>query len=160
MKCKNKIIKKNIWAVTLVLMVLFMFGHQTSSAKSDTNPGQKLDTAKEKTTQAGQAVSDYAYAKKEEYIKIMKTKLNELEKEINDLDKQAKRAKSKAKTVAKKKIKALKKDFRKLGKKMDALESSTENKWDDVKAKYNQSVDEMISSIRTGREWLSKKIAP
>ncbi|MGZ3809083.1 MAG: sll1863 family stress response protein [Bacteriovorax sp.] len=141
----------------LLLSTFFVSGHQSSFAQETS---QKKEEAKEKIKEAKQAVSDYTYAQKEEFVSKMKLELDGLKKDLADLETKAKKASSTAKVEADNKIQKVKLDVKKLNDQIETVKGSSESEWEKIKNRFNDSMSEAKDAVAKSRKWLSEKIAP
>jgi hypothetical protein len=150
--------KKQMYLITLLVSAFFITGYQKINAQQSTE--QNKATATEKVKEAGVAVRDYTYSQKEEFITKTKTELNDLKKELADLEIKAKQTTGTAKAEAAKKIQDVKVSINKLNGQLETIKAATESQWNELKNKFNKSMDSAKASIAKSRKWLSEKIAP
>jgi len=153
--------KTKILIIVLSSIAIFATGCQKNNlmdVASSTGTERRLDTVKEEVKEAGSSVNDYAYSQKDEYLSKMKMEIKKLKQALANLERQARRTNVRAKAGAAKNFQTIKNNVRKLDKQIDIMQSITEAKWDEVKSKFDQSIDEAKDAIEKSRIWLSIKI--
>jgi chromosome segregation ATPase len=133
---------------------------KASGPKQQGSAAVQLDKAKTETKQAAQAMRDYAYAEKAEFVDSMKKELVNIQEELDRLGTKAEEASGAAKADANVKLKAVHEKWMQTKKQLDRAESATESTWDDVKSGFKQSYTDLQDSFAKTRQWLSDKIAP
>ncbi len=122
------------------------------------------DKAKAETKEAAQAVADYAYAQKAEFVAGMKEELATMRKELDELsakvESSAADAKDDAKLEAKRKLDAARERWTNTQAKLDAAEAAAEADWEGVQRDFKQAREELSGSLDDARQWLSDKIEP
>lgn len=150
----------------LVAAAAFAVGCRSRDGKSAVAPKQgesaaaHLDKAKAETKEAAQAMQDYAYAQKAEFVAKMKRELASIQEELDRLGAKVDRASGTAKADAKVRLEAVREKWAQTKKQLDRAESTTESTWDDVKNGFKQSYTDLKDSFDKTRQWLSDKIAP
>jgi Arc/MetJ family transcription regulator len=119
-----------------------------------------LEKAKVETKQAAQAMRDYAYAEKAEFVAKMKKDLVGIQEELDQLGAKVERASGSAKADAKVKLATVREKWAQAKKQLDRAETATESNWNDVKSGFKQSYVDLKDSFDSARQWLSDKIAP
>ena len=119
-----------------------------------------LDKAKAETKQAAQAMRDYAYAEKTEFVDKMKKELVSTQEELDWLSAKVESAGGAVKTDAKARLDAVREKWAQAKKQLDRAETATASDWDDVKSGFKQSYADLQDSSAQTRQWLSDKIAP
>jgi phage host-nuclease inhibitor protein Gam len=115
---------------------------------------------KQETKEAAQAMNDYAYAQKAEFVANMQVQLAEINRELDQLAAKIDKADDAARTEATPKLQALRDQVAKLNTHLDGAKSATESTWDDVKAGFNQGYSDLKDGFNQARQWVSEKIAP
>jgi predicted small secreted protein len=85
--------------------------------------------------------ADYTYEKKEEYQRELASEMRELDVKIDELKAKAGRASDSVKAEFARDMEALDRQKAVLADKMEAVNSSSASKWDDVKAGANSAMD-------------------
>jgi outer membrane murein-binding lipoprotein Lpp len=85
--------------------------------------------------------ADYTYEKKEEYQRELASEMRELDVKIDELKAKAGRASDSVKAEFARDMEALDRQKAVLANKMEAVNSSSASKWDDVKAGANSAMD-------------------
>ena len=132
----------------------------SGTSKEEASSDERLEALKEKVDDLNQDVSDYSYAQKEEFVNKMEKELARLKKDIIALEEKAKETDGSAKTEAQTRIQEIKDGTKELEKKVSMLKDATEDKWEDIKVKFNESMDDVKEAIEKSRTWISEKIAP
>lgn len=118
------------------------------------------DKAKAETKEAAQALRDYAYAEKTEFVDEMKKDLAAAQADLDRLAAEVERSRGKAKADAKLELDAAREKWTQAKAQLDAAENATEETWDDVKGGFKKSYGELEGSIANARQWLSDEIEP
>jgi hypothetical protein len=119
-----------------------------------------LDEVKAETKEMAQAMRDYAYAEKSEFVARMKKDLVSTQEELDRLGVKVAEAGGAAKIDAKAKLESVREKWAQAKKQLDRAETATESNWDDVKNGFKRSYVELKESFDWTRQWLSDKIAP
>ena len=121
---------------------------------------EQREKAKVEAQEAKQALQDYAYAQKAEFIAQMKKDLAETEQELDRLSAKVDESTGAAKADAKLKLDAVREQCVQAKRKIDEAEAATETTWDEVKVSARRSYGEMKESFDETRQWVSDKIEP
>jgi uncharacterized protein YicC (UPF0701 family) len=132
----------------------------TNGIPHDSAAAIQLDKAKAATAAAAQAVEDYAYARKAEFVAKMRREMLATQEELDRLAAKAERASGTAKADAQTKLAAAREKWTKTKQQLDQAERATESTWEDVKSDVKASYGGLKSSVDDTRRWLSDKIAP
>jgi hypothetical protein len=132
----------------------------SNGTPQDSASAFQLGKAKAATAEATQAMEDYAYARKAEFVAKMNKDLGVLQDEVNLLAAKADGARGAAKADAKDQLAAVHAKWTKTKQQLDQAENATESTWDDVKNGFKESYAGLKDSVVTTRQWLSDKIAP
>jgi hypothetical protein len=119
-----------------------------------------LDKVKVETREAAQAMRDYAYAEKAEFVAKMKQEMIATQEELDRLGAKVDAAGDSAKADAKVRLAAVRAKWVQAKAQLDRAESATESTWDDVKFGFKRSYVDLKDSFNSTRQWLSDKIAP
>jgi chromosome segregation ATPase len=158
--------RHTILVIAFLLVAAFAVGCKSTDGKSAAetkqreNAAAQLDKAKTETKEAAQAVQDYAYAQKTEFVEKMKKELVEIQEELDRLSAKVERSSAAAKADAKVKLEAVREKWAQAKKQLDQAESATESTWDDVKGGFKKLYGELKDSFDKTRQWLSDKIEP
>ena len=93
-------------------------------------------------------------------LESLLSKQPELRAELDRLKGEADKAAKEQKAEAKAKIEATHKKYAQAEAQLDKAENATEATWNDVKAKFRKSYDDLKDSVDKTRRWLSEKIKP
>jgi hypothetical protein len=151
-------------AILFVASVLFGCTPRKERAESEPESGLatevQKDKAKTETKEAAQAIRDYSYAEKAEFVDKMKKELGEVEREMDRLSAKVDSSGSAAKTDAKQKLEAVRAQWTKAKEQLAQAESATQASWSDVRDAFKESYGTMHDSFDKTRQWLSDKIEP
>ena len=158
--------RHTILVITFLIVTALAVGCKSTDEKSAAGPkpsgtaAAQLDQAKTETKEAAQAMQDYAYAQKAEFVDKMKKELVGIQEELDRLSAKVDRSSGAAKAEAKTQLEAVREKWAQAKKQLDQAESATESTWDDVKSGFKKSYDELKDSFEKTRQWLSEKIKP
>ncbi len=107
-----------------------------------------------------QAMKDYTYAQKAEFIGEMKKELAKIQIELDRFAAKVDRTNGSAKADARIRLAEVREKWIMAKDQLDQAESSTESTWNDVKAGFKKVYGDLKSSFDTMRQWLSDKIEP
>jgi hypothetical protein len=139
---------------------------QSTAAKSATETKQQetaalqLGKAKAATAEAAQAMEDYAYTQKTEFVAKMNKGLVATQEELDRLAGKVESSTGAAKADAKAKLQAVRDKWSQTKQQLNQVENATESTWNDVKKSFKDSYAVLKASIDDTRQWLSDKIAP
>lgn len=158
---KNMSYAKLVFAFLLIVVVMVgcRSAEMTESSEKPTAAVQ-LDKAKTKTKEAAQAMQDYSYAQKADFVDKTKKELVQIEEELDRLYAKVEKSNGAVKADAKIKLDAVREKWAQAKKQLDLAESATESTWDDVKSDFKNSYEKMKDGYEETRQWLSKKIEP
>ena len=131
-----------------------------AKTKSDETASRELGKAKAATGEAAQAMVDYAYTRKAEFVVLMNQELVATQEELDRLAAQAEHGKDATKADAKAKLEAVRGKLAQTKRQLDQAENATESTWTDVKSGCKESYAGLQESIGITRRWLSDKLAP
>jgi small-conductance mechanosensitive channel len=158
--------RHTILVATVLSVAALAVGCTSKDGKSAVAPKQgetaavHLDKAKAETKEAAQAMREYAYVEKAEFVAKMKKELVSTQEELDRLGAKVDGASGAAKADAKVKLAAVREKWAQAKKQLDGAETATESNWDDVKNGFKQSYADLKDSFNKTRQWLSDKIAP
>ena len=118
------------------------------------------DKAKKETKEAEQAIKDYAYAQRAEFVAQMKAESAKINEELDRLAAKIEKTSDTAHAEAKSKLQALREKAVQLNKQLDEANGASESTWDSIKVASKKSFEEFKTSFQQSRQWLSEKIAP
>ncbi len=113
--------------------------------------------------QAKQAVTtakDYAYQVRGEFIKDMEDELTAMKRTLQQLSDKVARTDHAAKADAKARLVAVGEKVTQLNNALEKAKHAPETGWDQMKADYQKSNQNLKDSVAQARTWLSEKIAP
>lgn len=160
-KTRSSNMKRNL-TITFLSAAAFAVGCNSKVEESTppTNIQAAADTAKAETKEAANAIKDYAYAQRAEFVKEMQSESAAMNSELDRLAEKVESAKEPAKAEAQAKLKALREKADQLNKQLDEAKDATESTWDNIKSSSKKSYEELKESFQESRQWLSEKIAP
>jgi chromosome segregation ATPase len=135
-------------------------GKSAAEAKHHEDAAAQLDKAKTETKEAAQAVQDYAYAQKAEFVEKMKKELADIQEELDRLSAKVERSNGAAKADAEAKLEVVREKWAQAKKQLDQTESATESTWNDVESAFKKLYGELKDSFEKTRQWLSDTIKP
>lgn len=151
-------------AIACLFLAALAVGCKPSSEPPATEGRQatarQLDQAKQETQAASQAMNDYAYTQKAEFVATMQTQLAEINRDLDQLAAKIEKADDAAKAEATPRLQALRAQVAKLNTHLDDAKNATESTWDEVKAGFKQGYSELKDGFNQARQWVSEKIAP
>jgi uncharacterized coiled-coil protein SlyX len=118
------------------------------------------DKVKTETKEAVQAIQDYTYAQKAEFVAETQKELAEFQTALDRLAARVDRSRGEAKADAKIRLDAVRENWARAKTQLGQAESATEATWNDVKRGLQKSRDELKESFENSRQWLSDKIEP
>ena len=154
------------------LVIPFLFGAalatgckaKAEKSAAETKPDEaaalQLGKAKTATREAAQAMEDYAYTRKAEFVVKMNKEMVAIREEVDRLAAKVDSSAGAGKDEAKAKLEAVRERFAQTKKQLDQAENATESTWGDVKSGFKESYAGLKDSIGITRQWLSDKIAP
>jgi hypothetical protein len=149
--------KNTLLAVSFFAVTAFTVGCRQTEENST---AQQLDKVKTETKADAQAMKDYTFAQKAEFVADMQVQLDALNKDLDTLSAKIEKSGDAAKAEAKPKLQALRDEAAKMNKQLDDARSATESTWDSVKASSKKDYDALKHDFQQARQWVSDKIAP
>jgi hypothetical protein len=134
--------------------------NSATRARQDEIVALRLNNAKAETKEAAQAIEDYAYARKAEFVARMKEELVAIQEELDRLAAKADSSAGAVKAEAQTRLEAAREKFAQTKKSLEEEENATDSTWDDVKIGFLESYAGLKGSVETARQWLGAKIAP
>jgi hypothetical protein len=154
---KGKIMRQAI----LIIISFFVAALVMGCTSKEANPtAVQLEKAKMETKEAVQAMKDYNYAQKAEFVDKMKKDLAETQHEFDRLSAKIDRANAATKADAKIKLNALREKWAQAKDRLEKAENATESTWNDVKADLRKAYGELKEASDSTRQWVSDKIEP
>jgi uncharacterized coiled-coil protein SlyX len=163
---KGSIMRHAILIVTLFIVAGLAAGCSPTEGKAAEGPKQvepasiERDKVKTETKEAVQAMQEYTYAQKAEFVDATQKELAEIQAELDRLTDRVDRSKGAAKADAKMRLDAVRENWARAKTQLDLAETATEATWNDVKRGLQKSRDELMESFENSRQWLSDKIEP
>ena len=145
--------RHTILVITFLIVAALAVGCTSTDGKPEGGP-------KQSETAPAQAMQDYTYAQKAEFVDKMKKELVEIQEELDRLSAKVDRSSGAAKADARTKLEAVREKWAQAKKQLDQAENATESTWDDVKDGAEKSYGELKDTFDKSRQWLSDKIEP
>jgi hypothetical protein len=105
-----------------------------------------------------QKTKDYTYDKKDAFVAGASADLDALDQKINELSDKAATASDSVKADAQVKLQELRDKRAVLDQKLDAVKNATEADWNDTKTAFQNSYDDVESSLKQAWQWLNDKL--
>jgi len=151
-------------AVACLAITAFAVGckpsEKASAIETPKSTGEQLDDVKQEAKEAAQAMNDYAYAQKTEFVATMQSQLDEIDRDVDELVARLEKSSAEVKAEAEPRIQALRDQMAKLTTQLDAAEDASESTWDDIKTGFTKGYDELKNGFNQARQWVSDRIAP
>lgn len=123
------------------------------------------ESVKEGTTNAWadikesmQPVADYTYEKKDVFVANAKADMDALDQKIKELSDKVAAASDSVKNDAQTKLQALHGKREELDKKFDNVKNANQADWDELKAGFKTSYDNVKASLQQAWQWLIDKL--
>ena len=126
----------------------------------ESSTAQQLDKVKTETKADAQAMKDYTFAQKADFVADMQSRVDAVNKDLDTLSAKIEKSSDTAKAEAKPKLQALRDETAKMNKQLDEARNATESTWDSVKASSKKDYDALKDDFQQARQWVSDKIAP
>jgi ABC-type transporter Mla subunit MlaD len=147
--------KNKTLVITFLSATAFVAGCDKQQSTS-----QQIDKVQAETKQAAQAMKDYTYAQKDEFVKAMQIQLTALNQDLDKLSAKIDNSSDAVKAEAKPKLQALRDQATQLNQQLADAQNATESTWDSVKSGSQKTYDALSKSFTEVRQWVSDKIAP
>jgi predicted outer membrane protein len=157
-KTRSSRMKRNL-TITFLSASAFAVGCD-SKVEEPPNIQAAAEKATLETKEAAQAIKEYAYAQRAEFVEKMQSESAAMNAELDLLAEKVESAKEPAKAEAQAKLKALREKADELNKHLDKAKDATASTWDSIKSASKESYEELKVSFQESRQWLSEKIAP
>ena len=150
---------------------IFMAGTQVAGCKPpDTKAAPVLDQqkaatiqlekAKVETKQAAEAIADYTYAQKDQFIATMKKELENTQAELARLTTQVENGTQTLKADATIRLDLARAKWMRARDELKQADNATNSTWEQIKGGFKSAYGEMHDNVAQTRQWLSEKIAP
>ena len=135
-------------------------GAPTAAPASGATPAGDFEHAKAQTKEATEAIADYAYAQKSEFVDRMAGELRDIEKELDELAAKVDQSSDEASSDAKARLQTAREKWTEAKQRLDQAERATESDWDEVMRSFDASWSALQDDVGKARRWLSDQIAP
>jgi chromosome segregation ATPase len=149
--------KNTLLAITFFAIASFTVGCKPSD---DASTSQQLDKVKAETKADAQAIKNYTFAQKAEFVAQMQGQLDALNKDLDALSAKIESSSDAVKADAKPKLQALRDQAAVMNRQLDQARNATESTWDSAKASAEKAYDALKNDFQQARQWVSDKIAP
>lgn len=152
---------------TAALIAVGLLSGCTSSAEKSEDAPNRVETVsnardhvKTQMKKTAQAMENYTYAQKAEFVTATKKELSDIKTEMDRLSDKVAGSDDETRTSAEIKLTAMQKAWAQTNEQLNQAESVTEDAWNDVKQNVRKSRDGLKESFEQTRQWLSDKIEP
>lgn len=160
--------RHTILVVTFLLAAALAAGCTSNEASAAVPPpppteaiaATQLAEAKAESKEAAQAIDEYVFAKKIDFVANMKNELTAIQAELDKLALKIDRADGAVKADAIIKLDSLRTKWAETKMQLNLAETASEDGWNDVKAGFRKSHADLVASFEATRQWLSDKIEP
>jgi chromosome segregation ATPase len=149
--------KNTSLAITFLAVAAFAVGCKPAE---DTSTAGQLDKIKTETKADAQAMKDYTFAQKADFVAQMQGQVDALNKDLDQLSAKIDKSSDAVKADAKPKLQALRDQAAQMNKQLDEARNATESTWGSVKASSQKAWDGLKDDFQKARQWASDKIAP
>lgn len=149
-------LRHTILVITFPLVTALAVGCGSKQGES----AAARDRAMMETEEAAQAMQDYAYAQKAEFVDEMRRELADIQEELDRLSARVERSSGVAKAEARTQLDAVREKWAQVNTQLDQAESANESTWDDMMGAFKESYAALEDSFEKTRQWMSDKIAP
>ncbi len=149
--------KHTRWIITFLMVTGLTLG---CTPKDPESTAVQLDKVKKETKEAAQAIQDYTFAQKADFVDKMEQKLRDIQEEMDRLSAKVDESGAEARADAKDQLEAARENWDQAKKQLDKAVDATESTWDDVKGAFQDAYHGLEESFEKTRNWLSAKIEP
>jgi hypothetical protein len=122
--------------------------------------GGALGDVRSETRDAADALRDYGYAQRIEFVDGMRQDMAEVRRELDAYATDVERAGENARAEAREKLRDLNQKAQDLERRLGQLGNASEQQWEETKDSFRDAYEDFRESLRESREWLSDKIEP
>ncbi|MCK9463682.1 MAG: hypothetical protein M0R80_29025 [Proteobacteria bacterium] len=159
--------RQAILVITFLLAVALAAGCDSKVANAAIPPSPtdaiaaaQLAEAKAESKEAAQAIDEYVFAKKVDFVANMRNELTAIQAEMDKIALKVDRADGAVKADAIIKLDALRTKWAETKMQLNLAETAGEEGWNDIKAGFRKSHADLVASFEATRQWLSDKIEP
>jgi len=149
-----------ILATALAVGCKWTTEESTSDKAQDATAALALERAKAEAREAAQAIGDYAYTRRAEFVARMDKELVPIQEELDRLTGKVDSSAAAARAEARSQLEAARAEFARTKRLLGQAESATEPAWDEVRSGFKQSYANLKDSVQATRQWLGERIAP
>lgn len=146
--------KNRKWLIAILFATSFAVGCSMGKTAD-----RQLKPVKIEITRATQAMQDYPYAQKDEFVAVMQTRLNMLNLDLYQVIAKVDGSSDALKAVAKPKLRALLDQAAQLRQQLADAPNATESTWDSVMAGTKKNYDTMAGGVLDAHKWAGDKIS-
>jgi len=132
----------------------------SSESEGAGSASDERERAARETGEAADALRDYAYAQKEEFVLSATREIAELTREMERLKAEADHSAGAARADAEAKLELLKAKLAAAQAEVDEAKAATAANWQSVQDRYKKLRTDLRASVRDMRVWLSETIKP
>ena len=133
---------------------------EAAGPKPSENAALELGKAKAETRETAVAMESYAYARKAEFVAVMKKELVSTRSDLDGLAAKVESSAGTARAEARAAFATARERMAQTTKQLDLAERATESTWDAVKSGFRESYAGLKDSVAATRRWLSDEVAP
>ena len=158
--------RNTTWLIPFLGVAALTLSCTSAEGKAAPEPIPGETAAKEsgnaisETAEAAEAISEYAYAQKAEFVAKTKQELLRIQQELDRFSAQADGAGDAVKLEAMITLGTVRKQWALTNTHLDAVESASESSWNDMERNFRKSYGQLNDSFEKSRQWLSDKIEP
>jgi TolA-binding protein len=154
----NRPILRIVLASLFTLSLLFACSDQKEPAKSETKVTSR--EVKQEAKEAVETAKAYTYQQKDEYLSLMKAKMEDLDRQIQELQAKAESKASEVKTQSQAEFNQAMEELRSKKKaaeaKYESLKSASAEAWNDMRSGMDSAMDEMSAAFKRARASFDK----
>jgi chromosome segregation ATPase len=152
--------RNTLLAITCFAVTALAVGCKPSAEENRSATADQFDKVKKEGKEAAQAMKDFAFAHKDEFVTKMQSQMTELNRDLDQLMARVEKSTDAAKAEAKPKLQALRDQAAKLNHQLDEAGNATESTWGDVKAAFKKGYGEVKDGVQAARQWVGDKVTP
>lgn len=131
-----------------------------SSSDSESTVSEQMDEVQAEARDATSRIKTFTYAEKEAFVENFEQRLKELNQNIDELSAKVDQSSLAVQEEAKPLLAELRGQVAVLENELAKVKDANESTWESVKRGTNQAYEDLKTSLRNARDWVSEKIAP